>query len=95
MYKNLLAKYYQGNKERLREKLVKDIKIFLKKKKKKGTNMVVKVTKISQKMKNNSLLSKEKNIQWERNVLLCVILKNNDLESSFHEEYKDVLNLQI
>ena len=95
MYKNLLAKYYQGNKERLRKKLVKDIKIFLKKKKKKGTNMVVNVTKISQKMKNNSLLSKEKNIQWERNVLLCVILKNNDLESSFDEEYKDVLNLQI
>ena len=63
MYKNLLAKYYQGNKERLRKKLMKDIKIFLKKKKKKGTNMVVKVTKISQKMKNNSLLSKEKNIQ--------------------------------
>ena len=63
MYKNLLAKYYQGNKERLRKKLMKDIKIFLKKKKKKGTNMVVNVTKISQKMKNNSLLSKEKNIQ--------------------------------
>ena len=41
------------------KKLVKDIKIFLKKKKKKINNMVVKVTKISQKMKK-SLLSIEK-----------------------------------
>ena len=32
--KNLSAKYYQGNKKRLQIKLVKDIKIFLKKKKK-------------------------------------------------------------
>ena len=35
MPKNLSAKYYQENKERLQKKLVKDIKIFLKKKKKK------------------------------------------------------------
>ena len=36
MSKNLLPKYYQENKERLqKKKLVKDIKIFLKKKKKK------------------------------------------------------------
>ena len=50
---NLSAKYYQENKE----KLVKDIKIFLKKKKKKSNNMVVNVTKITQKMKNKSLLT--------------------------------------
>ena len=31
MSKNLTAKYYQGNKERLQKKLTKDIKIFLKK----------------------------------------------------------------
>ena len=34
MSKYLPAKYYQENKERLQKKLVKDIKIFLKKKKK-------------------------------------------------------------
>ena len=62
MSKNLSAIYYQENKERLQEKLVKDIKTFLKKKKKKSNNMVVNVTKISQKMKNKSLLSIEKNI---------------------------------
>ena len=62
MSKNLSAIYYQENRERLQEKLVKDIKTFLKKKKKKSNNMVVNVTKISQKMKNKSLLSIEKNI---------------------------------
>ena len=38
MSKNLSAKYYQENKERLQKKLMKDIKIFLRKKnEKKGT----------------------------------------------------------
>ena len=62
MCKNLSAKYYQENKERLQKKLEKDIKIFLKKKKKSSNNMAANVTKISQKMKNKSLLSIEKNI---------------------------------
>ena len=35
MSKNSSAKYYQDNKERLQKKLVKDIKVFFKKKKKK------------------------------------------------------------
>ena len=61
MSKNSSAKYYQDNKERLQKKLVKDIKVFLKKKKKKN-NMVVKDEKISQKIKNKSWLSIEKNI---------------------------------
>ena len=43
-----------------KKKLVKDMKIFLKKKKKKSDNMV---TKVFQKMKNKSLLSIEKNIE--------------------------------
>ena len=46
-----------------KEKLLKNIKIFLKKKKKKSNNMVVNVTKIFQKMKNKSLLNVEKNIE--------------------------------
>ena len=36
MSKNLSAKYYLENKERLQKKLVKNIKIFLKKKNKKS-----------------------------------------------------------
>ena len=44
MYKNVV-KYYQENKERRQKKLVKDIKIFLKKKKKNSDIMVVNVTK--------------------------------------------------
>ena len=53
-------KIYQLN--IIKKKLVKDIKIFLKKKKKKSDNMVVNVTKISQKKKKKSLFSIEKNI---------------------------------
>ena len=56
MSKTLLVKYYQENKKRLQKK------IFLKKKKRKCDNMVVNVTKISQKLKNKSFLSLEKNI---------------------------------
>ena len=37
MSKNLSASYYQENKERLPKNLAKDIKIFVKKKKKKAT----------------------------------------------------------
>ena len=42
MCKNSLAKYYQDNKERPQKKPVKDIKVFLKKKKKKSDNVVIK-----------------------------------------------------
>ena len=42
--------------------LAKDIKIFLKNKKKKSNNMTMIITKIFQKLKNKSLLSIEKNI---------------------------------
>ena len=49
--KSLSAKCYQENKERIQKKLVKDIKIFVKKKKKKSNNMVMNVTKISRKVK--------------------------------------------
>ena len=53
MCKVLSAKFNQEKKDLLQKKLVKDIKIFLKKKKrKKSENMVMNVTKISQKMKN-------------------------------------------
>ena len=58
--KTLSAKYYQEIKREYKKDLVRDIKIFLKKKKKKRDNMVVNDTKISQKMKNKILLSVEK-----------------------------------
>ena len=44
MSKNLSAKYYQENKERLHKKLVKDLKIFLKEEK--SNSMVVNDTEI-------------------------------------------------
>ena len=55
---NIIKKIKKDNKK----KLVKDNKIFLKKKKKKSGNMAVNVKKIPQKIKNKSLLSIEKNI---------------------------------
>ena len=51
MSTTLSAKYYQENNKRLQKKLVKDIKIFLKKKNKKSSHMIVKVTKLYQKRK--------------------------------------------
>ena len=50
MSKNSSAKYYQENKERLLKSLWKISKYFFRRKK--SNNMVVNVTKISQKMKN-------------------------------------------
>ena len=41
--KDASAKYYGDNKERLQKRLVKDIKVFLKKKKKNSDNMFVKL----------------------------------------------------
>ena len=62
MSKDSSVKYYQNNKERLLKKFGKDIKLFLKKKKKKSDNINVNNTKIYQKMKNKCLLSIEKKI---------------------------------
>ena len=60
MSKYLSAKYYHKHKERPQKKLVKDRNIFLRKKKKKSDNMVLNVTKISQKMKIQSSLGIQK-----------------------------------
>ena len=55
------VKYYENNKERLQIKArVRYQSLSLKKKKIKSDNVVVNDTKIYQKMKNKSLLSKEK-----------------------------------
>ena len=58
MSKSTSAKYYQSNKERLQKRLMKDNKVFLKKKNKTRDNMVVNNTKTYQKME--SWLSIEK-----------------------------------
>ena len=67
MSKNSSVNYYQDNKERLDEKLKNDIKVFLRKKKEKRSNTVVKDTQVYWKMKNKGSLSIEKNItKWEK-----------------------------
>ena len=65
MSKSLSAKYYQENKD-YKMKLVKDIKIFLKKKKLISNNMVVNVTQISQKIENINWVRIQKNIKYHR-----------------------------
>ena len=60
MSKNLSAKYYLESKERL-QKIARERYQNLSKEEKE-TNMVVNVTKISQKMKSKRLLSIEKNV---------------------------------
>ena len=57
MSKSWSAKNYEDNKERLQKNLVKDIKVYVKKKKKNNDNMILKNTKISQEMKNKRFLS--------------------------------------
>ena len=60
MSQNSSAKYYQDSQERLQKKLVKDIKVFLKRRKR--DNWVVNDTNIYQKMKSKDWLSIEKDI---------------------------------
>ena len=62
--KKLFGKYYQANKNDYKRKLAKhfkDINIFLKKKTN-SDNMILNVTKLSQKMKIKSFLNIEKNL---------------------------------
>ena len=61
MSKDLSAKYYQSNKERLPEKACERYQSLSKDQKEKSNNMVVNDTKIGEKIKSKSLLSIEEN----------------------------------
>ena len=63
MPKNLSARYYQENIETLQKKACVTYQNLSKEEREKSSNMSVNVTKKSQKMKNKSLLSIEKNIR--------------------------------
>ena len=73
---------------------MKDIKIFLKKRKK-SCNMVLKVKKISQKMKTESLLNKEKSItEWKK----CFIIRkylNLDNFATNKKKYKQLFSFAL
>ena len=60
MSKNLSAKYYQENIERLKKIARERYQNLSKEENKKSNNMVVNVTKIAQKLKNKGLLSVKK-----------------------------------
>ena len=78
MSNDVSAKYCYEKKESLQKKLMKDIKLFLRKKK--SNNIVGNVTKTSQKMKNKSLLSIEKYVI--------------ELEKTFYYNYKRVFEFR-
>ena len=101
MSKNLSAKYYQENKERLQKKAHERYQNLSKEKKtKKSDNMVVSVTKICHKIKNKSLLGIEKTYYRMKKkkhfiiIIKQIVLKYNDLESSFNEEIKNFINIK-
>ena len=75
MSQTLSAKFYLENKERLQKKLVKDIKIFLKKKKKKSDTMVVSVTKISQEKEKQKLVEYRKKYCKMRKKCQIIIIR--------------------
>ena len=70
MSKNLTGKYYQENEKRIQKELEKDIE-----EKEKSDNMAMNITKISQKMKNKSLISIEKKYYRMRKKCLIVIIR--------------------
>ena len=65
MSKNLSAKYFLENKERLQKKAHERYQNLSKDEKEKSNNMVVNVTKISQKMKKINWLSIEEKLYNE------------------------------
>ena len=73
-------------------KLTKDIKIYLhKNKEKKSNNMVMNFIKISQKMKNKSLLSTEKIIiKWEKSNDLKILKVYIEIDKKLHIYFKKV-----
>ena len=71
MSKNLSAKYYQENKERLQKKARERYKNLSKEEKRnKSDNMIVNVTKISQKMKKALVEYRNKYYRMRKNALL-------------------------
>ena len=65
---------------------MKDAKVFLRKEKKKRNNMVVKETKIYQKMKNKCWLSIEEISQNEKKSFITIIGNRFCLENSFSKQ---------
>ena len=73
---------------------MKDIKIF-QKRRKKSCNMVLKVKKISQKMKTESLLNKEKSItEWEKCFIIRKYLSLDNFATN-KKKYKQLFSFAL
>ena len=86
MPKNLSAKYYRENKEILQKRLVKDIKIFLRKKKKKNQQCG------RERYKNLPEDEKQKLVEYRKEYYR---MRKKGLENSFDEEYKEFAKNQF
>ena len=87
MFKNLSAKYYKENKERLQKK-ARERYQNLSKEEKKIDNMVANGTKFSQKMKRVNWMSKEKILQNEKKHFIIMIRKYFNLENLLLDKEK-------
>ena len=95
MSKDLPARYYQKNKERIEKKSQERIKIFLQKEKTENKNMVVNNIKISHKPKNKDKLILQKYIM-KCKVIKRLMFYNNTKKTykknfNFSWKYKDLL----
>lgn len=86
MSKDLPARYYQKNKERIEKKSQERIKIFLQKEKTENKNMVVNNVKISHKPKNKDKLILQKYI------MKCKIIKRLMFYNNTKKTYKKNFN---
>ena len=73
MSKYLSVTYYQKNKERLQKKLVKDIKIFLKKKRKKWQYGCERYKNLSKDEKQKPVEHRKKITAWKCKCLIMII----------------------
>ena len=96
--KDLSAKYYQENKKRLPRKAREIYQNLSKEEREKMQQDGCERYKISRKMKNQNLAEYRQNYYRLGKMLYynykkTIILRNNDLESSFDEKHKDALKL--
>ena len=98
MSKNVSAKYYQVNKERLEKRARENYQNVsneeIEKNRKYGRK---RFENLSEDEKQNLVEYRKKYYRMRKNAFSelyeTIILKNNDLESSFYEAYKNVLKL--
>ena len=92
MSKNLSAKHYQENKERLQKKLAKDIQILLKKKKKKSNNTCDCCKNLSKNEKQKLVEDRKKYYRMRKKCFIIIVRNYFNLENCKKFTKKSVRN---